>query len=183
MRWTTHVALGVDAAAVVVILGTAISGAAFLSPESMGAILTGAVFGSLLPDLDACESKIKYLKVGRVRPFRLWAELTHQRLGHRGFTHSLLGLLLVLVVGAALGIMFGEWFAAGLGLGYCAHLAGDSVTKTGIPWMYPRRRRYHLLPRRLRLVTGSEMEEVAFALAATMSLGLLVNLLMGIHVP
>ena len=52
----------------------------------------GAALGSLLPDLDASESKIKYLSFGTFKPFSLPAHIAYRTAGHRGVLHSLIGL-------------------------------------------------------------------------------------------
>lgn len=61
----------------------------------------------------------------------------------------------------------GPWPAAGFSAGYLSHLAGDGCTKSGIP-LIPRATRLHLLPRPLRIRTGSFGEtlfSVAYAVA------------------
>ena len=47
-------------------------------------------------------------------------------------------------------------------LGCASHLAADATTRSGIPWLYPDQKRYHLLPRSWRFVTGSMAEEALF---------------------
>jgi membrane-bound metal-dependent hydrolase YbcI (DUF457 family) len=66
------------------------------------------------------------------------------------------------------------WAAiAALSLGYASHLAADACARTGIPLLYPVRRRFHLLPAVLRIVTGAAPEEGVFALFACLTLALL----------
>jgi len=82
VRWSTHVTLGAGFAGAAVIAAVS-SGFATPDPITIGAVLLGATFGSLLPDLDARESKIKYLKVGRYRPFHLISDFLNGKFGHR----------------------------------------------------------------------------------------------------
>lgn len=86
---------------------------------------------------------------------------------------SLLLLFLFLVVLPPLAGIGSLFVPLALSLGYASHLAADACTKSGIPLFYPRRKRYHLLPRALRLTTGSLAEEAVF-----MALAMMVLLLM-----
>ena len=95
--------------------------------------LGAAALGSLLPDIDHPKSL-----VGR----RLaWVSVPVAALvGHRGVTHSLLA---VLACAAGLWFLGRElaWNAALL-VGYLSHLAGDALTVSGIPLLWPWRRRF-----------------------------------------
>ena len=64
-------------------------------------------------------------------------------------------------------VVIGPWFPLGLVIGYAVHLIGDAVTVTGIPILFPRRKRYGLVSRKMRMVTGSVTEEGLFVLAGT----------------
>lgn len=85
-------------------------------------------------------------------------------LGHRGVTHSLLAIAAV----AAAGWLITPALGAGLAIGYGAHVAADACTPGGVPLLAPLwKRRWWLLPRRVRIPTGSWRElVVAAALAA-----------------
>lgn len=145
-----------------------------LTPDDLAPMLAFSAFGALLPDLDAAGSTIKYLRIGGLTPFVPVADALHHRFGHRGALHSLRGLgILALLLSPLLLWLPGHWVGALL-LGYASHLAGDACTKSGIPLLYPSAKRHHLLPRRFRLTTGSQAEEVVFVLLA---LSLLFGLL------
>lgn len=152
-----------------------------LVPESpggdLGLLVLAAALGALLPDLDAADSTIKSLRiVGDVRPFALPALLLHRAFGHRGLLHSLLGLAgLGVLVCLPLSLWWGGEPSLALGLGYASHLLGDAATKSGIPLLFPDRRRRHLLASPLRLTTGSQAEDVVFALLAGGALALLLT--------
>ena len=129
-----------------------------------GASIVAALLGSLAPDLDAGESKIKNLRVLGVRPFHAIATLTHRHFGHRALLHSLAGLgLAALLVSVPLAVYVGWSPAFAFLLGYGSHLLLDACTVRGIRWLYPDPRRFHVLPPDWRIVTGSAGEEV-FAL-------------------
>ncbi|GAB4158086.1 MAG: hypothetical protein Fur0021_27650 [Candidatus Promineifilaceae bacterium] len=92
-----------------------------------------------------------------------------QLLPHRGITHSLLTCLLLTGMLALLLAALPAWPTRGLPfaflVGYMSHLAADGVTKTGVPLLLPlARRRFHLLPRPLRITTGGAFEQGFFRL-------------------
>ena len=90
MTWRTHLAGGIASLALLL---------PFTAGQDAGLLALFAALGSLLPDLDARESRIKNLTLGLpFRPFLLPAFLLHRTLGHRGLLHSLAGLLLAALV-------------------------------------------------------------------------------------
>ncbi len=151
-----------------------------VSSEYAAPVLCGAL-GALLPDLDSPRSLLTAWQVAGVSPLRPLARLINRTFGHRGALHSVLGWAVV-SSGFTLLILFPLWSAAGsvaLSLGYLSHLLADACTKTGIPFLYPRRQRYRLLPRPLRISTGSFAEEVLFIILLTLLLSLLIATLFG----
>jgi len=68
----------------------------------------------------------------------------------------------------------GPWPAAGFSAGYLSHLAGDGCTRAGIPLIPGAAARLHLLPRPLRIRTGSASETfftVLYAIALGAAIG------------
>lgn len=150
-----------------------------LTQGALPPLLMIAVLGALLPDLDAAESKIKRLSLGGVAPFMPLSQVLHHTLGHRGLLHSLMGLIIVTAICALpLGFWLGWTATVALALGYASHLLADAATKSGIPLLYPRRQRFHLLPKGWRFTTGSQAEEM---LLPWLALGAL--LLLFVHFP
>jgi len=97
-------------------------------PPSPPAFLACA-FGSVLPEVDKPDSL-----VGRFFPFSPWI---HERFGHRGLTHSLLGLALATAFFAPLALWrFELWLA--LLVGYLSHLVLDMATLEGVPLLWPK---------------------------------------------
>ncbi len=90
--------------------------------------------------------------------------------------HSLLGWgIAALVIGLPVGFYFGWLPALALLLGYGSHLLLDSMTKHGIPFLYPDRKRWHALPPALLVSTGSQAEDIVFTLLALLVLPLLLS--------
>lgn len=63
--------------------------------------------------------------------------------GHRGIAHSLLAVVAMAFVLTFYGGIAGSVVAA-LSIGYVVHLAGDFVTNSGIPLLWPIKRQYRL---------------------------------------
>ncbi|TKI79821.1 metal-dependent hydrolase [Bacillus mycoides] len=89
-------------------------------------------FGALLPDIDEQHSWIG-------RRTRGVSDLMNTVFGHRGITHSLLGLVLVLIPILFAIAMTPLSFTNGMCIfaGYFLHLVEDSFSKKGIKWLLP----------------------------------------------
>jgi inner membrane protein len=125
--------------------------AQYTSLEPTAGGMLAVIAGALLPDIDHPKSWL-----GR----RLWfisAPLS-LLIGHRGMTHSLLA---VIALGAALTLYgpLGGYLIASVCIGYLTHMAGDFVTKGGIPVFWPLKRRFALPI----MVTGSIVEFLSVA--------------------
>jgi inner membrane protein len=175
LRWTTHQITGVGLAAVAV--------AAFDASTATGAVLlSGAWLGSLLPDADKPGTKIyRRTRLERRNPLArgigALARLPLRALlmlGHRGITHSLCAVAVAGIFAGGLVTLvsppFARIAAAGVAIGYLAHIAADACTPGGVALFAPlSRRRRHLLPRHARIPTGSLREYAAAAvLTATL---------------
>ncbi|WP_342632715.1 metal-dependent hydrolase [Marinobacter alkaliphilus] len=108
----------------------------FTPLEPTPAAFLAVVVGSLLPDIDHPKSWLGRRLLFISAPLSLIV-------GHRGITHSLLAataLLFALFWWGALG----GYVVASLCIGYLGHLAGDFLTKGGIPVFWPLKRRFSL---------------------------------------
>jgi membrane-bound metal-dependent hydrolase YbcI (DUF457 family) len=84
---------------------------------------------------------------------------------HRGWTHA---PPVAAGIAVAAGVLGPSLFpalpgvGAAFGLGYTSHLVADALTIRGIPLLWPGRRQpsLHLLPRPLRIRTGSAGEAI-----------------------
>ena len=137
------------------------SAAALLAADWLGAsrpqtvlLLAGGVFGSQLPDIDHPSSSFGR----RVLPISIPISAIF---GHRGITHSLIAVAgMSLLAWHVLSQLtwhpgYSVPFVAGLAAGYLSHLAGDWMTNSGVPLLWPSRRRF-VAP--LRLFTGNALE-------------------------
>lgn len=96
--------------------------------------LAAAALGALLPDIDHPNSWAG-------RKMRVVSVPLSLVVGHRGVTHSL-----VAVAGAIalLAVMGTGWMAAPVVIGYLSHLMADALTPSGVPLLWPARRRFTL---------------------------------------
>jgi inner membrane protein len=119
-------------------------------------MLAGGVLGSMLPDIDHPSSAFGR----RVLPISMTLSVVF---GHRGITHSLFA-----VVGMSALVWYSlhhlDWhpgysvpFVVGLAAGYLSHLAGDWMTNSGVPLLWPSKRRF-VSP--LRIFTGDFRERI-----------------------
>ncbi len=122
----SHVVVGAAAWA----LTAKLTGGTPADPQALAA----AALGSLLPDIDHPQSW-----AGRkLRPISVPISMVF---GHRGITHSLLAVL-ACVFGLA--FLSSQWVAAPVIIGYLSHLAADSLTPSGVPLLWPAKRRFTL---------------------------------------
>jgi inner membrane protein len=122
-------------------------------------ILGGGILGSMLPDIDHPKSVF-----GRcVLPL---SYVLSALFGHRGVTHSLLAVVGIsgLIGWAFSAAHWQQGYAVpvmiGVAIGYLSHLVGDWLTNSGIPLLWPSKRRF-VSP--IRLCTG-DLREYLLAL-------------------
>ena len=152
----------------------------FIAPHLWQDVPTGAtlalsagIIGALLPDIDANESSIKH-EMGLAGSV-ISGGLHLFGVKHRGMTHTGLAAAVIWLAAAIIGKHF-DFPDIGLafGLGYASHLIADGMTLTGIPLLTPfYRKNIHLLPKPLRVRTGSAVESLVFLLVALGLAGLL----------
>ncbi len=176
----THIALGVSTVWLMRAIPGAVGPLSAQDGSSPGLLVGCAALGALLPDLDATRSTIKYLRLGRrFQPFLWPARVLSQELGHRGPLHSLAGITLLWVwLGLPTLLWLGWRPSLALALGMLSHLLGDASTRSGVPLLYPKRGRWHLLPPNQRFVTGSATEEIVFGALLLPLISLLVSLIL-----
>lgn len=119
------------------------------SPYFFAGALSSIVVGSLMPDIDSDESKIRQITHTNRKGRGLGMLVSWLMPAHRGLTHEPIVAVLLL----ALAIRSGHLFALAFAIGYAIHLLSDALTRLGIPLFG--RWRLHLLPKPLRIRTGS----------------------------
>lgn len=119
-------------------------------------MLSGGVLGSMLPDIDHPSSAFGR----RVLPISMMLSAVF---GHRGITHSLLAVVGMSAL-AWYSLRHLDWhpgysvsFVVGITAGYLSHLAGDWMTNSGVPLLWPSKRRF-VAP--LRIFTGDFRERL-----------------------
>lgn len=141
-------------------LGGVVAGVAVCSvtgicdPIYQAAVMTGAVLGSLLPDIDHRKSWI-----GHKLPFI--ASILSGLFKHRGFLHTPLFIFIMwgflsyaipIWLGGSRELYEATLFCKGLIPGMLSHLILDTLNVQGIMWFWPvSKQRWHILPIR----TGS----------------------------
>lgn len=99
-----------------------------------------AAIGGLMPDIDHPKSAL-----GRRLPF-ISIPLSYL-VGHRGVTHSLIAVLTMLILLSMAAFTMDTRIAllvAPVCIGYLSHIAGDALTPSGVPLLWPKRKRYTL---------------------------------------
>jgi inner membrane protein len=140
-----------------------VTAAAMQWPVTTGAVATAA-FGSLLPDIDLPTSMVG-------RPLFPIARVLNEQLGHRTLTHSIVGILLLVIILLPLFLLAPLIFWALL-VGYFSHLLIDTENKAGIELLYPSQlRAWFFRDERYRITVGSREETIllAFLLVGTLA--------------
>lgn len=103
-------------------------------------VITGSVITCLLPDIDHPQSLLGQ----RLR----WLSLPITRIfGHRGFTHSLLAiitLIILFVFEPLLNAVIPLDVMHGMIIGYLSHIIADMLTPAGVPLFWPCNWRFRL---------------------------------------
>lgn len=98
-----------------------------------------AAIGGLLPDLDHPKSAL-----GRRIP--LVSTPISRIFGHRGITHSLLAVVVMLLGLLTMTLQyqwsFVGWLVPPILVGYLSHILGDSFTPSGVPIFWPKPKTY-----------------------------------------
>lgn len=136
----THTLIGVGG---YIALATVLPNDLEVNAVTVAVVALGAIF----PDIDDPRSWL-----GR----RLWpiAFATSTLTRHRGFTHSLMGSLLVMIIVGAItnvGYSLGLIFL----FGYLSHLIADFFSNSGVPLFWPSKKRFRF---KYAINTGGLME-------------------------
>lgn len=122
--------------------------------------------GGLAPDIDQSTATLW----GRLRGGRIWGRLFAPLFGgHRFISHSIVGIflfgigvkfLLQMMSGVLIVDMDIIWWA--FMIGFVSHLVMDTISRDGVPWLFPIPIRFGFPPLRfLRMKTGGFLEKTA----------------------
>lgn len=140
-----------------------VTAAAMQWPVTTSAVATAAL-GSLLPDIDLPTSAVG-------RPLFPISRALNEQIGHRTLTHSVIGILLLVMILLPLFLLAPLIFWA-LVVGYLSHLLIDTENKAGIELLYPAKlRAWFFRDERYRITVGSREETIllAFLLVGTLA--------------
>jgi len=160
MLWHSHVVVGANAAWISVLFDAPVE-------YTIGLAILGG-FAALVPDIDGNHAKIHNIGIGGVTPLAIF----RGGFKHRGFFHSLLAVAILL---AALLIWVPEYkllIALVVTIGYASHLFLDAITKSGIRFLFPLKKKYRLLPRSLAFRTGHSADFILLLIGALGLVGL-----------
>lgn len=126
--------------------------------------LSANFIGALAPDIDQTTAELW----GRIRGGSIISRFISPLLGgHRFISHSILGIFLFgFITSKILGLMRGVllvdmevvWWA--FMIGFVSHLIIDTLTKDGVPWLFPIPIRFGIPPfKALRIKAGGMIEK------------------------
>lgn len=157
MRFASHLIVASGAFAVFVSYKQS---ALIQQPITLFTYYLFVLVGCCLPDIDHPSSTIGRRVTFVSYPIRLI-------FGHRGITHSLLAVAILAYSSSLVGNLYLSWMT----FGYAMHLLGDFLTDSGIPALYPSRRRYRFI---LVGSTGG-LSEVLMVSLFSLACGLLIT--------
>ncbi|QJC36334.1 metal-dependent hydrolase [Enterobacteriaceae endosymbiont of Donacia simplex] len=115
-------------------------------------IIPVSIITCLLPDIDNPQSILG-------RKIKILSYLINKIFGHRGFTHSLLSVLSLSYIIFSIHLKLNCVFDVKLGLiiGYCSHIIADILTPSGVPLLWPYKKKF-----KLPLITKKFLKEDIF---------------------
>lgn len=155
MNWRTHVVAGANT---VWLIPASTESILHYGPVLMGV----AAFFALLPDIEAQHAKIHSIRIAGARVFD--NTIVRGVVNHRGPVHSLLAIAVVGGLTAWLCRAYAlpyelAWAAT---LGYASHPIIDGLNFPGVQYLYPYKRRLHLVPKFMRFRVNSFPDELLF---------------------
>ena len=134
-----------------------------LSVTTLGAAIVGNIVGSLLPDMDQAGNRLWDLLPAGDHLARV---LRKAFISHRTLSHSFVGLFLFYhILGFVLYRLLNPNYVdvnivfIAMMVGYISHLVADSLTKEGLPLLWPLKWKFGFPPvSAFRITTGSWVE-------------------------
>jgi len=108
-----------------------------------------------LPDIDATSAKIHYIGGGVLGG----AKGTFH---HRGFFHSFLAAALIFIVSLVFLFNYYPLLPFVLALGYVSHPIIDGLSRGGVQYLFPYKKKFYLLPKSLAIKTDGQVDQAIF---------------------
>ena len=127
--------------------------------------------GSLFPDLDHKDSYISKSPLFIFTLFFMMFGITHRGITHTFFFNALFaGMIYAITTHISFLKEYSVFLTEVGALAFLSHLIADSITKSGVNFLYPfSKKRFNTVPSLMRIKTGTPPEQVYFfgALFAT----------------
>jgi len=158
MTVSTHVSTALAWSSVAILIYSKTYGD--ISLDFITGFYTTLIFGVVFPDIDEPESWIgrRTIIISNIIKFIF---------GHRGFTHTLIFTILLLIIGLIyIDIYIGLnskmiYMLYGFVAGVFLHIIGDAHTKGGVPLLLPfSKKKFFILPKFMRFKTNSFTEYI-----------------------
>lgn len=109
-----------------------------ISPTQFVSIAACSSAASLLPDIDMPNSKLG-------KKFGFISKIINKLFGHRTITHTFLWIIPLIILLYKYSETEYSYILAGTLVGFVTHIFSDTMTRGGVPWFWPfKRKRYHL---------------------------------------
>lgn len=161
MKGKSHIILAANVGATALI---------FLSPNDLNhsiELMSFSILGGLFPDIDLPQSTL-----GKItRPI---STLLNRLFKHRGFIHS---PLFAAIICFLLYKYLNYYYFLGFLLGIMSHLISDTMTKGGIPWLYPfKKKKYNLT----NIESGNKFETPLVLIFSSIFVGICFSYKLGV---
>lgn len=138
-------------------------------PFTLKADIVATVVGALIPDIDHTKSFIS-----RANLLFLGASKAISQTGHRGITHSMVGLAVFSILASLVVFYYNldSLVIFAFMLGYFSHLAADSLNPSGVRWLQPFNNKFvmkidvGILGVRLAIPSGGRGEKIIFFISS-----------------
>lgn len=94
----------------------------------------------------------------RIKPLYPFAVLAHALFRHRGWLHSAIATVIVVLLSQLAFGRFGQEIPFIISVAYLSHILTDMLTQSGVQFLLPFREPFRLLPKSLQIHTGGWLD-------------------------